>query len=264
MTEHFVNNPDSFNASLDNRVMDCSEIGGSWYPDNLSIVQAQLGNNDLWERLENIDCVHEYAQNFLRERSDVIVVVDTPSTNPYAPAIIGAASGGWGMWPYAWICLGCTATTFGCASQLLNGQKAWAISHEYIDYPVLYCLSKKVHNSCTLQYGYIITLTVVCGNVIKLLCFFFTYRLLSRAEASGGKGGRVEELIFTTDDAIASFLRTEDLTTGGICLAEKTDFENGIWSIRWVDIKPMRWTRRGTKAWFRAIGLRRWSAFILL
>lgn len=67
-----------------------------------------------------------------------------------------------------------------------------------------------------------------------------------------------DALLITAGDAIASFLETPDKETLGMSIVEKTDFQNGIWDLRWVKINPMPWRKRHKCAWFRAIGLRRW------
>lgn len=187
-------------------------------------------------------------------------MVVASETETDVPAIVGASSGGWGPWPYQWLCSG---TSFGCATDLLEDPDSWSITYQYWTYPVSYCLSKKMKDSCTLQYGYIITWIVIYGNAIKLLCFLATYRLLEKADRNPTSNDQAIGLVFSSGDAIASFLSREDPHTHNMCLAEKDDFENGIWR-RWAEVKPIRWHKRHKRAWFRAVGLWRWLAFIAL
>ena len=71
-------------------------------------------------------------------------------------------------------------------------------------------------------------------------------------------------LLLTTGDALASFLERPDSHTEGMGTAEKSDFENGIWDIRWVAISPMAWLPRRRRSSFRAIGTRWWVVDMLL
>lgn len=192
-------------------------------------------------------------------RSDVVVVVGPTTTGGIGPTIIGAASAGWGPWPYQWIC---DKESFSCSEQFLSSPQGWTVTYQNTQWPVSHCLSKTLEEECTLEYGYIVAILVICSNLIKLGGFWATYRLLPKNQSTGDE--MQSQVLLNTGDAIASFLRKEDQATAGMCLAEKVDFENGIWSIRWVQIQPMPWTKRDSKAWFRAIGLHRWVSFLLL
>ena len=78
------------------------------------------------------------------------------------------------------------------------------------NYPVSYCYSKVMRESCSLDYGYIITVLVICSNVVKLLCFVLSYWLLSRTERKAETSG---EIILTPGDAIGQSLPMHNIAT---------------------------------------------------
>lgn len=197
---------------------------------------------------------------------------------------------GSGEWPYAWLCP--SGVSFGCATQLLHSRTPWTLtSYQSASYPVKYCLSKMVDLPCTLLYANVPWVVVIVANVVKLICFALTFWLLARTERSSIRRTDAEKLsndnadpndvnrhgrdkhtaeksriIFSSGDAIASFLTIQDPFTENICLLEQDDMENGLWTLlrRWVPLDPVFWTRRYSKASFRAIGLKMWLSFIVL
>ena len=61
--------------------MDWAEPSGSLYPDNLSLIQKELNNSDIWEVLNNKQCIEQYTQDFIRQRSDVVTVIASDSSS---------------------------------------------------------------------------------------------------------------------------------------------------------------------------------------
>jgi hypothetical protein len=145
---------------------------------------------------------------------------------------------------------------------MLNSGEPWSLTYRDAVYHVSHCLSKVVERPCTLEYSYVITILVIIANVVKLGCFVATYRLLRRTELRATKTGQTGTIILSPGDAIASFLEREDETTRGICLAEKKHFESGLWEMPWIEVRPIPWRGRQSKASFRAIGIWRWFSFM--
>jgi hypothetical protein len=228
------------------------------YPDNLHFVQQSLPT---FEKLSSQDCKQKYAQLFIRDRGDVVVVFGQKELETNHSTIYGTAAGGYGAWPYKWLCPQEINQNFECYARLQKATGDWHFP-DYDNPKVEYCLSKPMEQRCKLEYGFRITLLTVIANLLKLLCFIATYILLKRITKAvdnpnqDGKGDNI--LLITTGDAIASFLETPDPETLGISTVEKEDFENGIWDQRWVKPCPMPWKKRSSCAQFRAIGTKWW------
>ena len=234
------------------------------FPDNLHIVQQDLPQ---YERLSVTDCKRKYAQLFVRDRGDVIVVVSPKDQRADNSTVLGASAGGWGSWPYKWLCPDDLSQSFGCYAGLFRSHDDWHFSH-YDNPKVEYCLSKGMPQRCKLEYGFWITILTIISNFCKLLGFVATWLLLKRCTrrpTGEHENERVKHvLLITTGDAVASFLECPDAESIGMSIVEKRDFENGIWALRWMNISPMMWRERYSCAWFRAIGLRWWLIDTLL
>lgn len=237
---------------------DSDEGETSHWPDNIHFLQQDLPH---YNKLSSHDCKRDYAQHFIRDRADVVVVVEPRETETNSSTILGSAAAGWGLWPYKWLCPVESSHNFECYKELFQSDGDWFFPN-YKNPKVKYCLSRPMRQQCKLEYGFYITIFVIVANFFKLVCFIETYRMLKRAaratEGSDEKENKRFMPLITTGDAIVSFLETPDPATLGMSIVEKEDFHNGIWDLRWQKIHPMEWRDRGHCAWFRAIGLRRW------
>lgn len=105
-------------------------------------------------------------------------------------------------------------------------------------YEVGYCLvqplEEQVANHCQLEYSLPI-LSVVCTQNLVKLCVMVTIwavqrrRQRARAVTRGDSNSdpnetQDDDILCTLGDAVASFIREPDLTTKGMCLANKNDF----------------------------------------
>lgn len=234
-----------------------TEPGPHW-PDNLYFLQQEL---PAYEKLTILDCKRAYAQSFVQDRADVVVITLPEQPDINSSVVLGAASGGWGPWPYKWLCPDGMREKFECYGELLRVKEELVLSG-YQNAEATYCLSKRMEQRCKIEYGFWITILTVVANALKLLGFIVTYWMLKHYSQDKKSLETNQEyqlkLLITTDDAIASFLSAPDSETLGMSIVEKKDFENGIWNHRWVSVSPMLWTERFKCAWFRAIGLRRW------
>ncbi|KAH6642232.1 hypothetical protein C7974DRAFT_468641 [Boeremia exigua] len=257
VTEGFVKGK-PFDDSQLVLMRDSDEGETAQFPDNLHFVQQELPG---YERLSIQECKRKYAQLFIRDRGDVVVVVSLNDQGANDSMVLGASAAGWGSWPYKWLCPKELSQSFGCYSGLFRSDSEWRLA-QYDSPKVEYCLSKRMPQRCKLEYGFWITVLTIGSNVCKLLGFIATWVLLKRRtrnpDQADGDNRAKHELLVTTGDAIASFLESPDPESIGMSVVEKRDFEHGIWALRWVSIDPMMWRKRYSCAWFRAIGLGWW------
>jgi hypothetical protein len=232
------------------------------WPDNLHFLQQELHT---YETLSVSDCKKAYAQHYIRDRSDVVVVIEPKASETNSSTVFGGAFGGMGAFPYEWLCSPESRQNLGCYQQLFRAEEQWLLP-DYDGAKVAYCLSKRMSERCTLEYGSIVTMITVAANACKFACFVATYWLLKHNGSKHAKRNdrREHTPLITTGEAIASFLENPDPETLGMSIVEKEDFRNGIWDLRWVHVNPMPWRERHPCAQFRAIGLRRWLSGTLL
>lgn len=186
-----------------------------------------------------------------------ILVADSAGKG-FNSSVLGTTLNGFWPGPYRWLCPQDLANwDFNCRQEVLGSPDNWQLP--YFNHPrVERCYSRKMKQQCRLGFSPYLMIVVVVFNFLKVACFVAAY-----VHLRAGKD-RVNPLLFTADDAIASFLRIEDPETEGICLAEKRDFENGLWDQRWIVPQPIRWRPVPRRSWFRAIGLWRFVYHILL
>ncbi|KAI2841169.1 hypothetical protein CBS147321_7429 [Aspergillus niger] len=83
------------------------------------------------------------------------------------------------------------------------------------EYPVEYCLSRKLTEQCELQFSPAICLAVIVCNVFKVLCMLLT----ARSDRT--------EIFLTVGDAVASFLTQPDPSTERMCLTSRLNLTQG-------------------------------------
>lgn len=127
-----------------------SEGNGACWPDNLRFLQQDLHH---YERLENDDCRRKYAQFYLTDRSDVVVVAKPPTPELNTSIVLGGAAAGWGPWPYQWLCPPESRQKLACSKALLGHENQWKFPN-YGGPTVEYCLSKRMDKKCKLEYGF--------------------------------------------------------------------------------------------------------------
>jgi hypothetical protein len=186
-------------------LVDSDEGTTAKYPDNLHFVQQAIPT---YKRLSSRDCKQSYAQLFIRDKGDVVVVVapKTPETNQ--SIVYGSSSGGWGAWPYRWLCPRGASQNFDCYTRLQKSNDDWHFPNyesakvAYEDTPkVQYCLSKPMEQRCKLEYGFMITLLTVIANFLKLIGFVVTWWLLKRITRDTNpqnRGGENDQTLLIT------------------------------------------------------------------
>ena len=182
------------------------------------------------------------------------VLAEDSADEGFNSSVIGTTRNGYWPKPYPWLCPQDVAIDWDldCRQEVLKNPNDWHLT--YFNQPLVRsCYSRVMEQRCRVGFSLDIAIVVLVFNFVKIGCFVWTY-LLFRHQTNDG----VKQVLFTAGDAIASYLREEDPETKGICLAEKSDFENGLWDQRWVVPKAMNWRPVVHASWFRSIGLWRW------
>ena len=220
------------------------------------------------EKLDNRACIQAYAQDFVSNRRDVILVHNTTSTN--LTFFESEGSSGSSRFPYAWICSGIVEPEDEpcLANSVLADVENWTYDYERYVYindsevfqsfhiPIEYCLSEVTPENCQLQFSVKIMIFVIMANLLKLLCMLYT--VWSQSVPT----------IVTAGDAISSFLQRPDSTTVGKCYLSKKSVgkdkwvkrvsNNGKWSFEAVASDPQRWDASRYR-WFSAASKTRWT-----
>lgn len=212
---------------------------------------------DYFERLENDECISQYAREFLPNRSDLFLVVSSDYQN-YDLGIFSAhLNRAKAADPLGWMCFGMPDS---CNEKSLKAQpENWKTvatdSDENPPTSVKYCLSKPVEENCRLAMSMPLMGIVVACNLLKLVGLVLTWIFLDAKPllTLGGKNPKncSKDTDHLTDllslDAIASFLGRPDPTTASnrlLCIGPRQ-------SIKWEPVSNPWKTHR-----------RRWACFI--
>ena len=251
----------------------------------IASLQKSAQNGSL-ERLENADCIRAYAQNFVENRRNLILVVE--AVDPVKQSNSSVLS----IIPGTYFASDSTQYNWMCGADLDPGQNTefafgvWACSIPWLDHiastnaknwnpnfgtspnyypnqtsnsgPVQYCLSQPVDGQCHVNVLPLFLGIVVACNFIKVVCFIWTLKISQR-----------EQSLITTGDAIQSFLDSPDPATRDRCLAQKRDFERlfGKSKKAWrepVDGEADVWRASRLRWWGRAVRARYWFLFSLI
>lgn len=207
-----------------------------------------------WEKRSNQECLQDYSNAFLTERRNVLLVSSKTNTTepipirkPGLPAYDMTYFRDSDLRSNWWICSNKHASSSESIcqpSEYLPNAESWTV----YDYPVDYCLSERVDEVCAVEFSLSIMIVVILCNSIKALAMIW---VLFRYDS--------ENLLTSVGDSIESFLKKEDVTTKGICLAEWCDITK-IWRQQGTatTYKPMR------RYWARSISIGKWVVFIVL
>ncbi|KAJ5196975.1 hypothetical protein N7449_007454 [Penicillium cf. viridicatum] len=121
-------------------------------------------------------------------------------------------------------------------SELLADPDNWTVQeqpsevgYEWGFYRVKYCLSESAPERCTVEYSFLLIIVVIISNIVKIviLCWI----TITMAETP----------IFTTGDAISSFIKIPDDTTRGQCLLSPDVVIKPVNENLRFNAKPRRW-----------------------
>lgn len=218
------------------------------------------------ERLSNYDCVKAYSQDYVTDRTHVILVATHNSTTTldaqdgkpglvYASRTLNNAvlfGRGCHIDPFPWICPSAPSDEecpMPCKYRLdpvFENINYWQAEGVEVDY----CLSRKMAAACELQFSRPATIIVIGTNILKI-AVVLTVAL-----------GPMKAPLATIGDAIASFLTQPDQTTAKSCLAVQADFKpspSGDFAPT-----PARQFSYRRERWFRACSRTRWVVFFLM
>ena len=240
-------------ASNDYRIIFATDSfisGGSFNTTKYKELKKIRDRVTTWERLENIDCLNQYATEFLSTRRTVIAVVDANSgkENGTVKGLISykydlSLNSQTAPEIYGWICnaddgverYGFTDQEAGKTSinenevrcnAKVGKVKAHADKWKTNGFLIKHCLSEVVQGRCSVNFNLPIIVVVIISNVSKaILMFIVAFRIKDKP-------------LITIGDAIDSFTSQNDPNTKNMCLIDKEKikrtkkvkmrFENGV------------------------------------
>jgi hypothetical protein len=222
-----------------------ADCEGVYNPFISGLLERAQTNTSSFQKLNNPDCIKEYATTLQIGRSDVILVSTSHNSNNsllysiYPSTYLSPYSGNMDPYFFDWICVDDNEYDgLPCTPRSAQG---YASNWTLYNFPVEYCLSKIVDDPCQLQFNIYILLVVATCNLVKAL--IMTWMAL-RYKPSG---------FMTVGDAVASFLANPDPTTAGICMMSSRDIRRA----EWKSTRPQLYS--GTKKrWWRAVSRTEW------
>ncbi|RTE77655.1 hypothetical protein BHE90_007883 [Fusarium euwallaceae] len=204
------------------------------------------------KRLENLECIRQYATSFQTSHQDVILVTayepdDTPTTSNAMLSDTVTLGGSEVKFVYHWVC-GSYPTKNGklCHDELPALEKD---AHDWRPrgYKVNYCYSQPIEGKCQLTFSLTFITFVLVSNALKAAILLY----IARNPPDGS--------LFVLGDAVESFLTTPDAFSGDSCLASVSDIRKD--DKNWARPRPWAPIRR---RWAGAISRRRWKVSIFL
>lgn len=203
-----------------------------------------------FENLTNVECIAAYSNEFITNRRDVFLVMDSQSDDSvYVTVEGGGAPDDTEFDPYFWICPEDVDLCRRQAPTILEKVKNGGDWQPGI-YPenVKYCLSETMPETCSLYFNQTLTIVIIVCNVGKLIAMGFVALWLRSSEP----------LLITIGDAIHSFTARHDPHTTGMCLLPRGKFlRPGEFS------QPVTFRRR-RRRWGEAPSLALWCTVLAL
>ena len=211
-----------------------------------------IGNQSIWQQLDNAACIGAYAKPFISMRGDLVAISAAANASVFLTESI---QGGSYDHPYSWICykhlsemdaLSRNGTTRCDADAILKNPSNWTLTayyedpHNVGDFRIEYCLSRLIEERCRVQFSVVIMGIVMACNFLKALCMLLALRR------------QKSRPLVTLGDAIEDFLVKPDRTTRLVCLSGKNSFSGG----RWRD-GSSRWEKKRQR-WFLSLSVQRW------
>jgi len=245
--------------------------GLGWTDDPNNITQNLI--EGAFEKLDTIDCLNAYAQEFQNSWGDLVLVAATeiPAGDANQATVFAAIEvDGLGLntfWqyaaPYSWICNQITTNASVFCPNYIDSFRSDISSWQPFGYPIAYCLSEPQPEHCRVQID--LSLGLIAGilslaKVVIICIVFFAMR---------------QNPLLTTGDAVLSFMTDPDPTTKDMCLLDRDEATRFLpkknmtvtstketFSARWLSApRPFQAERR---KWAAAVSQRRWLLFIIL
>lgn len=171
------------------------------------------------QTLNKSACIKAYANDYLSDRSNLLLVVSDTANNSTEPEILAYGSDDNDAIdqkitcvndPYPWICPthDCNSRCQDRLSEVLAQSSSWKPMGQDVDY----CLSQSTEEMCKLHFSLVLAIIVIFFNVCQVLLMLM---LALRTQ---------EDRMLTIGDAAASFLSKPDSTTQGCCLHCPSNF----------------------------------------
>ncbi|GME48760.1 uncharacterized protein LTHEOB_7249 [Neofusicoccum parvum] len=215
-----------------------------------------------FDRLENEDCIRAYAQDFLAARRNLVLVVDdldNTTSSLYSLRQYQVVPVGYGTPtpdPYYWICSNPSwywKADYPVCSNALGSIEAHASNWTVYGYRIRYCQSESVDPKCRLNFNLPVLVIVIVFNAIKVVCICFVARRMR------------DQPMITLGDAVASFLRSPDAATKGMCLATRAHFQRSSKGLDWSQAIESPMTYKPQKMrWMRTASIRHWVATVFV
>ncbi|KAE9373243.1 hypothetical protein N431DRAFT_226530 [Stipitochalara longipes BDJ] len=207
-------------------------------PTEQQVLNAYTGmqlNASSYDRLDTADCLKTYSNRLLVDRRDLILVSsDQNSTNSILAFYSAEISSEGSDDPINWICSNDpTADRVSCnPNPFIKDPSSWTV----YGHPILYCLSEKSSEPCSVKFSSGIAVAVITCNVIKVLTMFY---ILWKVD--------IADTITCSGDAIASFLKREDDYTHNMSMASRREFNQRGWYAGQPNRPPRRWGGAASK-----------------
>lgn len=226
----------------------------AWYDPNPAIKYLQDESQHL-QHLDNAECISAYGGDMIKNYANLLVIANTSIFQ--TPDSLLRVSFVYGTQGPSWICESTTTIVPHCnVPRKIEDAQDWTTLgttatdscpiYSDMDFGVEYCLAQPAPEMCSVGVAVSILIVVLICNLIKVLCLFWTWRMLS-----------LDPLV-TIGDAVASFLAEEDPTTMGYGPLEA---RSQAWKRN--DRTPTRWEGRA-RIGFQAASATRWSISSLL
>lgn len=144
--------------------------------------------------------------------------------------MLGTTTAGYGTVPYNWLCdtrgQAHHLAAESCHEQALRYAKNGNLTLLEYGWPKAQrCYSRRKPERCKFGFSVILGVFVSVFNPVKLVLCIVTLCAMRRHVGT-------DDLLISIDNAIKSFICLPDEPTRRICMAERSDFENGLWNAR--------------------------------
>ena len=212
------------------------------------------------ERLENLDCITAYGEDFQGSRSNLVLIDDSdvPSSSTQSGRYNFMGGGAVVQASDSWLCADMRKQDQARSGQARSGYCAaylpelkakpseWTVGGARVEY----CLSQPTGRICRLYFSPTIAGTVIGMNALKAVAMGLVLYVLK------------DTPLLNLGDAVASFLDAPDETTECMGVVSKSDFKTGMGYTTWIPgAKPYDTARQRR---YRATGRPRICCFMFL
>ncbi|KAF2126918.1 hypothetical protein P153DRAFT_368944 [Dothidotthia symphoricarpi CBS 119687] len=234
--------------------------------DPAAIVSAYQRDSTQFERMDPASCTKTYANSYLSDYSNVILISDSVGdhnatssitsnniTRPSSLRWVTASASNPELWSnnnrFAWLCYWVETICTNALAQKEAAIEPWTI----YGYEVSGCVSQKVEEKCSVNFNLTIGIIVIITNLAKTLCILAVCLLLT------------DQPLITIGDAVNSFLHSPDQSTKEWSLMTQEEIK-----LQWTDLQrkgerpyPKLYRVQNVRRW-RAVTRKSWRSFLVL